>query len=181
MLSETEKGKQVRQWYLEVEKEWRQLKQQAVSIKPSGLVWYDRLKLFKEQNAHKIPVGYFSIFHETIDLISEFERVGYIIPDNQVPDISIGKRWGKYLRDNQIATDVINYVHTYPDGREVTCLAYHENHLPLFRKWFREQYKPTGLPEYARYRKDSDFTGAVYKLLGYLPPSSSTKSLPPKD
>lgn len=128
--------------------------------------WYQRLILFLSQN--KVPAGYFSIFQETITLVGELETAGYVLPDNAIPDISIGKCWANYLRTERInPNDVaINYPHQYPGWKHpVDANAYPEELLPKFRKWFRETYKPTKLPAYL-VGKDTAALPALSKMLG---------------
>jgi hypothetical protein len=134
----------------------------ALSLAP---FWYQRLTLFLKQN--KVPVGYFSIFQETIMLVSELETAGYIIPDNAVPDISIGLCWAKHLRSEGVEPNevAVVYPHKYPDHRNiVNANAYPEEMLPKFRKWFRETYKPVKLPAYLA-GKDSAALPALSKML----------------
>ncbi len=128
--------------------------------------WYQRLTLFLAQN--KVPPGYFSIFQETIILVGDLESAGYIIPDNAVPDISIGLCWAKHLRGEGIEPNevAVVYPHKYPDHRNiVNANAYPEDMLPKFRKWFRETYKPVKLPVYLA-GKDSAALPALSKMLG---------------
>ena len=129
--------------------------------------WYQRLVLFRSQN--KVAPGYFSIFEETITLVSDLETAGYIIPDNAIPDISIGLCWAKHLRSEEIEPNevAVTYPHQYPDGRKVDANAYPEEMLPKFRKWFRETYKPVKLPAYLG-NKDKSSLPALSKMLGIL-------------
>ena len=127
--------------------------------------WYQRLVLFLKQN--KVPPGYFSIFQETIILVSELETAGYILPDNAIPDISIGLCWARYLRSEDIEPNevAVTYPHQYPDGRKVDANSYSEDMLPKFRRWFRETYKPIKLPAYLG-NKDKSSLPALSKMLG---------------
>lgn len=90
------------------------------------------------------------------------------IPDSTIPDISIGLCWAKHLRreeniePNEIA---VVYPHQYPDGRKIEANSYPEEMLPKFRKWFRETYKPTKLPNYLG-GKDRDALPTLSKMLG---------------
>ena len=128
--------------------------------------WWKRLALYRAQN--KVQPGYFSIFEETITLVSDLETAGYLIPDNAIPDISIGLCWAKHLRSEGIEPNAVAivYPHQYPDGRKpVNANAYPEELLPKFRKWFREAYKPIKLPNYLA-GKDADALPALSKILG---------------
>jgi hypothetical protein len=77
--------------------------------------WYQRLVLFRSQN--KVKPGYFSIFEETITLVSDLETAGYIISDSTIPDISISLCWAKHLRREGIEPNEIAvvYPHQYLD------------------------------------------------------------------
>lgn len=126
--------------------------------------WYRRLTLFRAQN--KVKPGYFSIFEETITLVSDLETAGYIIPDSAIPDISIGLCWAKHLRREGIEPNEIAvvYPHQYPDGRKVEANSYSEELLPKFRKWFRETYKTVKLVAYLG-NKDKTSLPALSKML----------------
>ena len=60
----------------------------------------------------------------TIALIAPLEHMGYILPDNMVPDISEGRIFSKFLRDNGEDPDGMpRYMHVYEDGRAVSARA----------------------------------------------------------
>lgn len=165
MMAGTDKGKDVRKYFLECE---RLLKEQAQQPSRLSLApyWYQRLTLFLAQN--KVPAGYFSIFQETIVLVGELETAGYVLPDNAIPDISIGKCWANHLRSEKIDPNdiAVSYPHQYPGWKHpIDANAYPEDLLPKFRRWFRETYKPTKLPNYLA-GKDSAVLPALSKMLG---------------
>ena len=164
MIARTEQGKQIRKYFLKCEKIAKQAQQPSrLSLAP---YWYQRLTIFLAQN--KVPPGYFSIFQETIVLVSELETAGYVLPDNAIPDISIGKCWANYLRSEKINPNdiAVSYPHQYPGWKHtVDANAYPEKFLPEFRRWFRETYKPTKLPNYLA-GKDSAALPALSKMLG---------------
>lgn len=136
-----------------------------------------RLKIYIRQNAPNVPDGYFTIFRECLDLVSDLEAIGYILPANAIPDISVGKCWANYLKAENIPHDSVPYNHTYPDDvrGDKTCRAYPETLLPLFRQWFRSTYKPVKLPDYIE-RRHREILPGVVKLLG-LNPTSVKKAL----
>jgi hypothetical protein len=123
--------------------------------------WYQRLLLDHKTNA--VPNGYFSIFREVIPLVADLETAGYVLPDNAVPDISVGKTWANYLRTINIVVEQVarQYPHTYPDRRNTQpCNCYPESLLPIFRQWFRERYKVDHLQRYMK-TKDRSALPAV--------------------
>lgn len=93
-----------------------------------------------------VPVGHFSILNEmTLSLIGPLEQLGYTLPDSMVPDISEGRMFSKWLRDNGFDPDNMpSYQHGYEDGRVVSARAYPNSHLQHFRAhftntWMRER------------------------------------------
>lgn len=112
------------------------------------LDWFRRLALFRSKT--RIPIGYFCIFEETIELLADFEEAGYRLPPRSVPDISIGKCFCNYLRrigkyDKGLIRE---YLHCYPDGRQVMANIYHISLLPIFKEWFAVTYKVDKLKKY---------------------------------
>ena len=145
---------------------WMQQQLNWNPISSQAPYWYQRLMLFLSQN--KVPAGYFSIFQETITLVGDLEAAGYVLPDNAIPDISIGKCWANYLRTQDINPSeiTVSCPHQYPNlPKPIDANAYPEELLPKFRKWFREAYKPTKLPNYLA-GKDADALPALSKMLG---------------
>src|ERR1700728_4361951 len=96
-------------------------------------------------NKQKIPHTHFSMLNEMVlHLIAPMESQGYELPEALVPDISEGKMFCKWLRDEkQIKTDLLpTYPHKYADGRVVQAKLYPNNLLPDFRKHFHEVWLP---------------------------------------
>lgn len=120
-------------------------------------------------NRSEIPPTHFSMLNEMIfALIAPLESAGYTIPDNMVPDISAGKMFCKWLRDEKgIDTDSLpTYRHIYGDGRVVYPKLYPNQVLADFRKHFNEVWLPLKAASYFGERDP--------KALEYLP-----KALPP--
>lgn len=116
-------------------------------------------------NMNKIPNGYFSMLNElTISLIGPLEQLGYILPDNMIPDISMGKLFSSYLRSNGIDVDNFpTYEHTYEDGRRIQARAYPNNLIADLRRYFIEVW----LKDKAiKYFQDRDVNALPY--LGQL-------------
>jgi hypothetical protein len=104
-------------------------------------------------NSASVPAGYFSILQEmTLTLIAPLEQAGYSATNKIVPDISQGRMFCKYLRDNHgIDTDSLpQYMHRYPDGRVVPAKLYPESILGDFRKFLREVWFQTRAESYFR-------------------------------
>jgi len=101
-------------------------------------------------NQHKIPHTHFSILSEmAITLIAPLERHGYIIPDRLIPDISQGRMFCKWLRDQGEDTDTfLTYQHIYEDGRKVKAKLYPIRLLQDFRTHFHEVWFPKKSMQY---------------------------------
>ena len=91
-------------------------------------------------NLTNVPGGHFSMLNEmTIGLIAPLEQLGYVMPDSMVPDISEGRMFSKWLRENGFEPDAMpSYPHSYEDGRVVTARAYPNVVLHHFRQHFAE-------------------------------------------
>lgn len=102
-------------------------------------------------NRGKVPYTHFSILTElTMVLIAPLEERGYTLPDNMVPDISEGKMFAKWMRENiGVDTDTLpTYKHAYEDGRVVDAKLWPVGFLDMFRKHFHEVWLPTKSVEY---------------------------------
>lgn len=147
---------QVSQWVFE----WMSGKGQQP--RPAELPFHLRRYLANQNN---VPSGHFSILTElTLCLIAPMEALGYRLPEKLWPDISSGRIFAKFLRDDHgIDTDAMpTYLHTFEDHRAaVYAKAYPETLLPHFRRHFREVWFPQHA---ARYFSERDSTA-----LSYLP------------
>ena len=96
-------------------------------------------------NMSNVPAGHFSMLNEmTINLIAPLEQLGYVLPDSMVPDISEGRMFSKWLRDNGHDPDSMpSYNHHYEDGRVVPARAYPNRVLADFRRHFVEVWMST--------------------------------------
>lgn len=106
----------------------------ATGALPAHLVRYTK-------NRSKIPYTHFSMLNEiTLSLIAPLEEAGYTLPENLVPDISEGKLFCKWLRENRGIEpgDFPMYNHEYPDGRVYPAKLYPVEYLEDFRKHFHE-------------------------------------------
>jgi hypothetical protein len=122
----------------------------------SSIAWqqfHDRVTLAY----HAIPEGYFSVFKEIADIFVTLIRKGASLGNKFVPDISVGIHWGKHWTKENLDViygDRIKYEHNYPiyfpqaasNPQQPYC--YPDEALGEFRKWVREVYIPTQMPQY---------------------------------
>lgn len=96
-------------------------------------------------NLTSVPNGHFSMMNEmTLALIAPLEQIGYTMPDRLVPDISEGRMFSRWLRENGYDPDSMpSYLHGYEDGRVVSARAYPNKVLPNFRRHFVEVWLAT--------------------------------------
>lgn len=90
-------------------------------------------------NQAAVPRTHFSMLQElTLALIAPLEQQGYRLPDNMIPDISEGRMFSKWLRDEKgVDTSAMpTYRHAYADGRVVDARLYPLHLLADFREHF---------------------------------------------
>lgn len=101
-------------------------------------------------NRSEIPHDHFSVFNEIVfNLIAPLEDQGYELPDKLVPDISQGRMFANWVRQNKKLepNDFPTYTHTYPDGRKIPKVKLYPNHLladfreHFFNVWIKEKAK----------------------------------------
>lgn len=119
-------------------------------------------------NFSNVPVGYFSILTElTQALIAPLELTGYTLPEHLWPDISEGRMFAQWLRDEHgIEPKTLpTYLHEYEDGRKPRpARVYPERLLGEFRRHFREVWLPKRAIDYFR-EKDKAALAYLPKLL----------------
>jgi hypothetical protein len=120
----------------------------------------DKWKYFNDRVsvlASAAPPDHFILFHETTGMVVDLINANLAVNDKTIPDISVGIHWGKYWTANDCDRKFGNrkkYEHSYPsyypqtDSNPQTPWAYPDAALPLFRKWFRNEYLPTKFPRY---------------------------------
>jgi hypothetical protein len=134
----------------------------GVPARPAELPFHLRRYLANQGN---VPIGHFSILTElTLCLIAPMEALGYRLPEKLWPDISSGKMFARFLREqhgvdtNQMPT----YLHVFEDQRQpVMAKAYPEHLLPNFRAHFRDVWLPQRAADY--------FAERDVAALAYLP------------
>ena len=126
---------QVTKWVYD----WMSGGQKPVSSMPYHLRRY-------VMNHQNVPAGHFSVLTEmTLALVAPLEHAGYQLPEKLWPDISQGKMFAKYLREEiGVETDSMpTYPHSFEDGRPtVYPKAYPNQFLPYFRDHFAEVWLP---------------------------------------
>ncbi len=102
-------------------------------------------------NRSAIPPTHFSILNELIfGLIAPMEEQGYSLPEAMVPDISEGKMFAKWLREEKgVDTNALpTYPHKYEDGRVVQAKLYPIALMEDFRKHFYGKWIPLRMVGY---------------------------------
>lgn len=102
------------------------------------------------ENIKRVPAEYFSVLQEmTLVLIAPLEQMGYTLPKNMVPDISQGKIFAGWLREQGVNTDNMpKYIHKYEDGREVEAKLYPAKYLSAFREHVARVWMPKHAQRY---------------------------------
>lgn len=134
-------------------------------------------------NRTEIPPTHFSIFNEIVyNLIAPLEDKGYELPDKLVPDISEGKMFAKWVREEKglEPNDFPTYTHTYPDGRSIPNVKLYPNSL---LGDFRDHFHNVWIREKAsKYFKERDINALPYlnKVVADLPPVQNFKAIDSK-
>ncbi|MEK7674684.1 MAG: KilA-N domain-containing protein [Verrucomicrobiota bacterium] len=118
-------------------------------------------------NRADVPHTHFSMLNEMIfALIAPLETDGYRLPDDMLPDISMGKMFCKWLRDEKgLDTDKLpTYKHKYDDGRVVLAKLYPNAVLPDLRAHFHDEWMPKHAVDYF-VKRDSSALPHLKKLL----------------
>jgi len=121
-------------------------------IRDSWKHYHDRLLL------NPTPVGYFSVFKETADIVLASIEHGLPVDEHTVPDISVGKIWSDFWSKNNLSEaygNRISYSHKYPDyypqakaNEDIKPYAYPYKALGDFREWLQNDYLPIKYPAY---------------------------------
>lgn len=102
-------------------------------------------------NRANVPYTHFSMLNEmALALIGPLEDSGYTLPDRLLPDISEGRMFCKWLRDEKgIDTDALStYRHEFEDGRVVFPKLYPNEVLADFRSHFHTIWLPQRAVKY---------------------------------
>jgi hypothetical protein len=115
--------------------------------------FHDRL----DMTLDSVPTGYFSVFREIASMLVPMIRAGIIISDKVVPDISVGKAWSEYWKEQDLAAthgERTKYDHDYPlyypqaKSNPQPSFAYPDSALGVFRAWLRQHYITSKFPKY---------------------------------
>ncbi|MDB6034900.1 MAG: KilA-N protein, partial [Verrucomicrobiales bacterium] len=118
-------------------------------------------------NRKDIPHTHFSMLNEMIfGLVGPLESNGYHLPDRMLPDISMGRMFCKWLRDNKglDTNELPTYDHKFADGRIVAAKLYPNSVLADFRQHFHEEWLPKRAVKYFE-EKDPEALPHLQKLL----------------
>lgn len=120
-------------------------------------LFHDRVVLNERYST--IPVGYFTIFEQIAFRFAKEEYKGLVLKESAVIDISIGKRFNKYLQENGYDLSLRKeYPHYYPDQRTIKpAKAYPNAWTGIFRDWFDLEYMTVGIVQYLKNNDVIDF------------------------
>lgn len=143
---------------------WRQWQE---TIQPHTGVYITRIEHMRD---HQISDDLWMIFREASELLLLIEKDWRVpINDYDILDGSIGRRWSDYRKTQGLSDPPGSYTHQYRDQRGAReCNAYRMSELPHFRRWLRQVYVPTFLPEYLCSKYGKSVTRLIYTENGLL-------------
>lgn len=112
-------------------------------------------------NMTAIPRTHFSVLQElTYGLIAPMEAQGYTLPEHMVPDISQGKMFSNWLREEKGIDPKTfpTYKHKYEDGRVVDARLYPNELIADFRAHFNNVWLPKRCESYFKERDPAALT-----------------------
>jgi len=103
-------------------------------------------------NALNVPKGYFAILPDLVDrLIFPVDRLGYVVQDYAVPDISFGRMFCKELERLGYDSELLErYRHSFPNGRVLYPVAYPNDHHSFAVKFLDDVWMPTQADRYMK-------------------------------
>ena len=117
------------------------------------------------EHAKSVPVGYFSMLSEMCAVFIaplEVEGAPTEAMDRILPDISLGKMFCSFLREQGVDSDSLPaYPHKLPNGKIVQAKLYPEDLIGKFRRFVREKWIPEKSQGYLKEKAP--------ELLPYLP------------
>jgi hypothetical protein len=125
-------------------------------------------------NRSKIPTTHFSMLDEmTLRLVAPLEHHGCILPTNLMPDISMGRMFSQWCRDNgHNSNEFPTYEHIFDDGKRppVQARLYPNELLTEFRNYFNDTWIKERSIKYFGER-DKSILPYLEKLILELPES----------
>lgn len=115
--------------------------------------FHDRVSL----TYNSVPAGFFCVFKEIADMFVTLIQGGADVGNKFLPDVSVGIHWANHWkRDNLDAVFGMRqkFDHNFPDyfpqsaANPQPAYCYPDEALGEFRKWMRDIYVPTKMPEY---------------------------------
>ncbi len=131
-------------------------------------------------NRSKIPTTHFSMLDEmTLRLVAPLEQKGYRLPAGLMPDISMGRMFSKWCRDNGHEPDNFpTYIHEFDDGKRppVQARLYPNELITSFREYFNNKWIKERSIEYFSLR-DKTILPYLEKVIQELPDPIEIKKL----
>lgn len=115
-----------------------------ISCIDSWQYFHDRIDI--TQNS--VLEGYFSVFQEAAQIIVPMIKAGLPISSKIIPDISLGRAWSIYWKNNNLSKygARIKYTHNYPSyypqarSNPQEAFAYPDQLIGIFRAWMKREY-----------------------------------------
>lgn len=123
-------------------------------------------------NRSKIPTTHFSMLDEmTLRLMAPLEDKGYILPTSLMPDISMGRMFSQWCRDNGYDPTLFpTYEHVFDDGQRgpVQARLYPNALITEFREYFNNKWLKERAIAYFQER-DAAAVPHLAKVIAELP------------
>jgi hypothetical protein len=116
----------------------------------------------------------------TLRLVAPLEEAGYILPNNLMPDISMGKMFSKWCRDHGYNPETFpTYEHDFDDGvrPKVQARLYPNILLTDFREYLNNVWIRERSMEYFKTR-DTKVLPYLDNLIASLPEPIEAQTLP---
>lgn len=148
MMVNTEKGKEVRKYFLECEKQLKSIITPAEQPKKKAITYYtDRIMDLKHSLIK--PPGTWCVIEKCSHLLLEVERLGYQVSQFDLLDGSVGRRWSSYRKGKSWACPGHKATYKFPDNRgDVIINAYEYPEIGEFMTWLDYSYEPSLLLPY---------------------------------
>ena len=129
----------------------------ALGYDPRALVPQPWREFHDRMAIHVLPAGYFSVFRESADFIILGIQNGLRVDHTMVPDISIGRLWAAYWRENELEKKFgpsMRWPHNYPEyfpqaaSNPQDMNVYPVASLGEFKTWMLREWIPKRFPGY---------------------------------